>query len=155
MTVPESNNAPSLAKPKQNNNGKARPIPTSVLLVEDDAQFAGYLRQYLEAHHFEVHEARDGGEAIRHVLGRDFDVILCDMVMPNFPGEMFYRAVERAKPHLSRRFIFMTGYRGDAKITEFIGKVGGFILWKPFEFRVLLEAIGTIEGAKRSPGTNK
>ena len=63
------------------------------------------------------------------------------------PSQEIYRAVERAQPNLCRRFIFMTGFRGEPKITEFIGSVGGFILWKPFEFRVLMEAIKRIEAA--------
>jgi DNA-binding response OmpR family regulator len=120
--------------------------PRTVLVVDDDAEFITALRLFLEAHRYEVLEAHDGGEAIRCVLARDFDAILCDMVMPTFPGDMFYRAVERAKPHLCRRFIFMTGHRGEPKIIEFIGKIGGFILWKPFEFRVMLEAMRTLEG---------
>jgi hypothetical protein len=57
---------------------------------------------------------------------------------------MFYLAVERTKPHLCKRFIFMTGHRGDPKIDEFIRRVKGLMLWKPFEMYMLTEAIQTV-----------
>jgi hypothetical protein len=67
------------------------------------------------------------------------------MVMPNLAGDMFYMAVERVKPHLCKRFLFMTGHRGDRKVDEFIRKVHGLILWKPFQSHVLMESIQAIE----------
>ncbi len=146
MNAPSTNAAPPTPQTPESPGEKSRAPSKSILLVEDDQEFSGALRMFLEAHAFEVFEARDGGEAVRRIMTRDYDVILCDMVMPNFPGDMFYRAVERTKPYLCRRFIFMTGYRGDQKIIEFVGKIGGYVLWKPFEFRVMLEAIHTIEG---------
>jgi CheY-like chemotaxis protein len=51
-----------------------------------------------------------GAEGVQQVLASDFDAIVCDMVMPNFPGDMFYLAVQRARPHLCQRFIFITGH---------------------------------------------
>ncbi len=122
----------------------------TLLLVDDDVQFAKMLRVLLEGQRFEVVEASNGAAALREVMARDFDVILCDMVMPEFPGDMFYRAVERVKPAQCRRFIFMTGYRGDQKVVEFIGKVGGFVVWKPFEFKALQNAIDTLQGRVRA-----
>ena len=67
------------------------------------------------------------------------------MLMPNLAGDMFYAAVERVKPHLCPRFIFMTGQRGNRKVDEFIRKVRGLILWKPFQMHVLFETIQAVE----------
>jgi DNA-binding NtrC family response regulator len=72
---------------------------------------------------------------------QDFVVIHCDMLMPNLPGDMFYLAVQKVKPHLCRRFVFMTGQKGSKKIDEFIRKVRGVILWKPFHPHDLLDTI--------------
>ncbi len=117
----------------------------TVLLVEDDEKFSEMMRVLLEGIPFRIEQARNGAEAIKRVLVHDFDYILCDMVMPEFPGEMFYRAVERARPRLCPRFIFMTGYRNDEKIHQFIKAVSGLILWKPFKFSELLEAVRIID----------
>ena len=63
---------------------------------------------------------------------------------PNLSGDMFYMAVERTKPNLCKRFIFMTGHKGDPKIDAFIRKVRGLMLWKPFELHDLQATIEAI-----------
>src|SRR5438034_11627317 len=80
-----------------------------ILLLEDDREFATMLRVYLEDEAFKVTEVENGVEGLRKVMATDFDIILCDMLMPNLAGDMFYMAVERTKPQLAKRFIFMTG----------------------------------------------
>src|SRR5437016_3136085 len=112
-----------------------------ILLLEDDREFATMLRVYLEDEAFKVTEVENGVEGLRKVMAGDFDIILCDMLMPNLAGDMFYMAVERTKPQLAKRFIFMTGHRGDPKWDAFVRKIGGVMLFKPFELHVLLETI--------------
>jgi CheY-like chemotaxis protein len=90
-----------------------------------------------------------GTEGIQRVLVSDFDAILCDMVMPNFPGDMFYRAVERSRPHLNKRFVFMTGHQDNPKVTKFIQDVRGTVLWKPFEMGKLFDALEKVTGRSR------
>jgi FixJ family two-component response regulator len=73
------------------------------------------------------------------------------MVMPNLAGDMFYTAVERVKPQLCPRIIFVTGQRGDLKVEEFIRRVRAPVLWKPFQMRDLFETIKALE--KKARGT--
>ena len=120
-------------------------VRNSVLLVEDDETFSEQLMIYLTANGFAVQRARNGAEGVRKILKDDFDAIVCDMMMPNFPGDMFYRAVQLSKPHLCRRFIFMTGHRGEAHITDFIREIKGMMLWKPFQLYHLIEAIRSMQ----------
>ena len=118
--------------------------PKTVLLLEDDVSLSLLLKEYLESFSLSVTVVPSGVDGIQKILANDFDAIVCDMVMPNFPGDMFYRAVERARPHLARRFVFMTGHQGDSKIDAFIRSVRGLILWKPFQFPDLLAAINSL-----------
>src|SRR5204863_3983154 len=83
-----------------------------ILLLEDDASFKEIMQCFLCENGFDVVAVQNGVEGVHEVLASDFEVILCDMLMPTLPGDMFYRAVERMRPHLCDRFIFMTGYRG-------------------------------------------
>src|SRR5436190_20301709 len=69
-----------------------------ILLLEDDPDLSSHLKMFLESAGFEVSTAKDGVDGLRQAMVTDFDVILCDMMMPNLPGNMFYIAVERAKP---------------------------------------------------------
>jgi hypothetical protein len=58
---------------------------------------------------------------------------------------MFFRAVERMRPHMCDRFIFMTGHRGNPKVNEFIKAVNGTMLSKPFHVDDLLEMIAFVQ----------
>jgi CheY-like chemotaxis protein len=115
------------------------------LILEDDANFAMIMRQYFEAWGFSVTLVQDGVDGVKRVIADDFSIILCDMLMPNLAGDMFYKAVERVKPYLCKRFIFMTGNHHDKKINDFIREVRGVIIWKPFQMHILHEAIQAIE----------
>ncbi len=115
-----------------------------VLLLEDDPAFKEIMSDFLNESGFEVVAVVNGVEGVHQVLASDFEVILCDMMMPTLPGDMFFRAVERMRPHLCDRFIFMTGHRGNAKVNDFITSVSGTILTKPFHVDDLLEMIAFI-----------
>jgi CheY-like chemotaxis protein len=116
-----------------------------LLLLDDDEGFAVLTSLILKENGYEVEVAADGAQGIKKVLASDFSVILCDMMMPNLSGDLFYAAVERVKPKLCRRFLFMSGHQGDRKIYDFVKKVRGLILWKPFQSNVLIESIKAIE----------
>ncbi|MEA3212560.1 MAG: hypothetical protein QOE70_5617 [Chthoniobacter sp.] len=116
-----------------------------VLLLEDDPAFKDIMTDFLKESGFEVVAVMNGVEGVHQVLASDFEIILCDMMMPTLPGDMFFRAVERMRPHLCDRFVFMTGHRGNAKVNEFIENVRGTILTKPFHVDDLLELIAFIQ----------
>lgn len=116
-----------------------------VLLLEDEPQFRDVIKDFLSGHGFDVVAVQNGVEGVHEVLASDFEVILCDMMMPTLPGDMFFRAVERMRPHLCDRFIFMTGHRGNPKVNDFIKMVNGTMLSKPFHIEDLLEMIAFVQ----------
>ncbi len=116
-----------------------------ILILDDDITFSEMTRMLLEQNGFEVDVVADGVQGIKKIMVSDYSAILCDMVMPNLAGDMFYIAVERVKPHLCKRIIFVTGHRGDRKTEDFIRKVKGLILWKPFKNHILMETIQAVE----------
>lgn len=115
-----------------------------ILLLEDDPTFKEIIKDFLTDSGFTVVAVQNGVEGVHEVMANDFQVILTDMMMPTLPGDMFYRAVERMRPHLCERFVFMTGHRGNGKVNEFITNVNGTILTKPFHVDDLLEMIAFI-----------
>jgi DNA-binding response OmpR family regulator len=118
---------------------------TRVLLLEDDEMLKAAIKEFLESHFYDVVAVSNGAEGVRAVLKQEFDIIVCDMMMPKLPGDMFYTAIERMRPHLCRRFIFITGHRGNPKINEFIKQVRGTMLAKPFRMDELFDAIGVLQ----------
>jgi len=129
------------------------PDKRKILVLDDDKDLIFLIKEFLSSQHFDVIAVENGVEGVKQVMATDFDVILCDMAMPKLPGDMFYVAVERTKPHLCKRFIFMTGHRGDPKIDEFIRRVKGLMLWKPFEMYMLTEAVQSVLKKNRLAGS--
>jgi DNA-binding NtrC family response regulator len=116
----------------------------SILLLDDDIDLADTLKMLLESRNFLVTTVKNGVEGLREVMALDFDVIMCDMMMPAMPGDMFYLAVQRTKPHLCKRFIFITGHTGTPKIDEFLKTVDAMVLSKPVVTDELVGAISMI-----------
>lgn len=116
-----------------------------VLLLEDDEQFAGILREFLQSNSYDVVSVESGADGVREIMAADFDAIVCDMMMPGLPGDMFYFAVERMRPALCMRFIFMTGLQGSDRLNQFISRINGTMLPKPFHVDDLLEMIGFVQ----------
>lgn len=123
----------------------ASAVKKKILLLEDDPTFKEIMTDFLNESGFEVVAVQNGVEGVHQVLGNDFEVILCDMMMPTLPGDMFFRAVERMRPHLCDRFVFMTGHRNNSKVNDFISNVNGTILVKPFHVDDVLELIAFIQ----------
>ncbi len=116
----------------------------SILLLDDDTDLADTLKSLLETHNYIVTTAKNGVEGLREVMALDFDIIMCDMLMPAMPGDMFYLAVERTKPHLCRRFIFLTGHRDNPKVSAFLQNTNAAILYKPVTDEELIHTIGMV-----------
>jgi two-component system, OmpR family, response regulator QseB len=120
------------------------PRTRSVLILEDDLSFAQVIGLFLSNHSFEVCCVPNGVEGLECVMDRDFDVILCDLGMPNLPGDMFHLAVQRARAHLTERFIFMTGQISDPRWAGFLSKTTNPVIEKPFSLEGLLSTIQTL-----------
>jgi CheY-like chemotaxis protein len=78
---------------------------------------------------------------LKEVLRHPFDLIVCDMMMPQMNGEMFYWAVTRMRPAARLRFLFITGHQNDSKVQSFFRRVNATVVTKPFSFESLNSAI--------------
>lgn len=132
---------------------KGQPIPAHrrILIVEDDQRLAEVIREWFTMLGHQVTVATRGIEALNHVSRVNFDAIICDMVMPQMPGEMFYIAVGKLKPRLSERFVFITGFRDRPDIAAFFQRYNGPALEKPLSMLALSEAVEqVVAGRKKS-----
>ena len=98
------------------------PLPSGrgrILVVDDDESLVRAYRRWLGRKH-DVIVAYDGEEAMQ-VLEQDqeFDVILCDLMMPRFDGVALYEAVIAKKPHLLQRMVFCSGGTTSARYADF------------------------------------
>jgi CheY-like chemotaxis protein len=112
-----------------------------VLLLEDRDDFREVLREHLVFRSYDVTSVPSGVEGLREIMKGAFDLIICDMLMPQVGGEMFYWAVTRVRPAAARRFIFFTGHKNNPAIEFFFRRVNATVLIKPFKLAALDSAI--------------
>jgi CheY-like chemotaxis protein len=115
-----------------------------VLLLEDRDDFRSVLHDYLVSRSYQVTSVRNGVEGLREITKDTFDLILCDMMMPQGGGEMFYWAVTRVRSGAGRRFIFFTGHQKNPAIEFFFQRVNATVLIKPFKLAALDSAISDV-----------
>jgi len=90
-----------------------------VLVVDDDELFRRAFLRMLSGH--DVVLAPGGAEALALIRqDHDFDVVLCDVMMPDVDGPHVYAALERDAPELRERTVFCTGGAITARMRAFL-----------------------------------
>jgi signal transduction histidine kinase/CheY-like chemotaxis protein len=103
-----------------------------VLAVDDEPRVLDLLRRMLRGH--ELITAANGREALERLrTDRAFDVILCDLMMPELTGIDVYQAVRESWPGLHERIAFITGGAFTPDTQRFVEQVGNPLLTKPFQ----------------------
>ena len=104
-----------------------------MLIVEDDAQVGEALARALKAE-AEVEIIRDSRLALQRLKdGERWDVVLCDLMMPDLSGmEMYGEAVKRA-PDAAASFVFMTGGAFTPRARAFVESIADRCLEKPID----------------------
>ena len=113
-----------------------------ILVAEDDAPLADYLRQRLVQEQFAVQMVSDGREAQRLATNQTFDLVLLDLNLPGTTGLEVLRGIRSHKPDLP--VMVVTGstmveerVRGlDAGADDYVGK--------PFAFAELAARIRAV-----------
>jgi DNA-binding response OmpR family regulator len=72
-----------------------------ILVVEDDAPLASFVRKGLEAEHYAVDVAPDGELARQMASESDYDLMILDLNLPKLDGISVLRSVRPKKPSLS------------------------------------------------------
>lgn len=113
------------------------------LLVVDDAPYVlKALRDTLEAHGHEVHEAVNGEEALTRYREVNPDVVLMDILMPKMDGISATRNIIDYDPDAKIIAVTAVGKRGLEKECIEAG-ASGFVM-KPFKTKDLLNAINSL-----------
>lgn len=116
----------------------------SILLVDDDRELADTLKDLLESRNFVVAVQPNGAAALREVQAVDYDVIVCDMLMPKMGGDLFYLAVKKIKPELADRFVFITGNADEPKVESFLKSIDALVIYKPVLMEELVGMISMV-----------
>jgi PAS domain S-box-containing protein len=112
-----------------------------LLLVEDERNLRTVLQSLL-ATRYEVVTAATGREA-QALLGLDaaWDVVLCDLLMPEVTGMDLYAWMEQHSPALCARVVFMTGGAFTERARRVLELAPGRWIEKPFDFEALADLL--------------
>jgi CheY-like chemotaxis protein len=79
-----------------------------------------------------------------------YDLILCDLRMPEMDGPTFYREMQAHHPELVGSIVFMTAHARDDEYAAFIRDFGAPLLDRPFPTVQLDAILGRMIGPTQS-----
>jgi CheY-like chemotaxis protein len=101
-----------------------------ILLVDDDELVRTSVTRVLAKH--DVTTLSDGDAAIATLVAEEFDLVLCDLMMPGKSGMDVYHAVVERRPELAKRFVFISGGASTPEAEQFLEEHATERLDKPF-----------------------
>jgi PAS domain S-box-containing protein len=108
-----------------------------ILIIDDEPMILGALRRALGAE-YRVTCLSGGREALeRFAAGERYDVILCDLMMPDTTGMDLHAAIDRLAPGQGQRMIFVTGGAFTPRAREFLDRVSNPRIEKPVDLQNL------------------
>lgn len=118
-----------------------------VLVVDDEPVVATLVRRALEP--LDVYIMTSGRDALELIRELDFDVIVCDVIMPDVSGMDLYERVRSERPGLERRVVFMTAGVYTKRESNFLNTVENPVVEKPFDLDVLNDTVQAVLRANR------
>ena len=130
--------------------------PETILLVDDEPEVRGAIRDVLELNGYTVLEAGDATEAVKveaSVAG-PIHLLLTDVMMPGLPGPDLARRLTPRRPQM--KVIYMTGFSLVDIQNQKIGLEPGVpILPKPFRVDVLTKKVRGVLAEPAPPGPTR
>ena len=125
----------------------AAPRRARVLLVDDEPLIGRTVERMLAGEHEVVSLTSASAALDRLTSGEHFDVILCDLMMPEMTGMELYDALGERAPALRSRMVFLTGGAFTPAAEAFLERVARPCVNKPFGIAELRAAIAGRLGA--------
>lgn len=123
-----------------------------LLLVEDERDLNQSLVKRLRAENYAVDAAFDGEEALDYLAVSSYDVIVCDIMMPNMDGHALLKELRNQGDNT--KLIFLTARDSLSDRVTGLDMGADDYLVKPFEFAELLARIRVQVRQKYDHSTN-
>lgn len=127
-----------------------------VLVVDDDTVLRDLVAYLVRRDRFcQVNTVSNGHEALERIRTHVYDLILCDLRMPEMDGPAFYRQMRAEHPELVDRIVFMTAHAKIDEYAVFVRDVRAPLLTKPFPREDLDAILARMIGPTRSGRAEK
>ena len=120
---------------------------TKILVVEDEAKVAAFIKKGLEENLFAVDIAEDGSIGQKMVMARDYDLAILDVNLPRKSGLELCSEIRKYRVDMPVLLLTALDTTED-KLRGFESGADDYLV-KPFEFRELLARIKAL--MKRAP----
>lgn len=116
----------------------------TVMIIDDSGSFRTVVKLALAKAGYTVVEAVDGKDAVTKLDGRKYNLIVCDVNMPNMDGLSFLKHLKASPAYKFTPVIMLTTESQESKKAE--AKASGARAWitKPFQPSQLVEAAARI-----------
>jgi CheY-like chemotaxis protein/two-component sensor histidine kinase len=112
-----------------------------VLVVDDEPMIMTAIGRALALDH-DVVSTENAVDALERIIRGDrFDIIVCDLMMPQMTGMDLYRELLQRVPEQATRMVFLSGGAFTAAARSFLDEVPNHRLDKPFDTRQLLALV--------------
>ncbi len=130
----------------------ALPRRARLLVVDDEPLVCRALQRILSPpHDVRVQETGRGALAALEADG-EYDLVLCDLMMPDLTGMDLHGQVAARSPALAERFVFLTGGAFTDGAREFLQRVTNERVEKPFEPAALRNLVARLLSGPAAQG---
>jgi DNA-binding NtrC family response regulator len=112
---------------------------SKILVIDDERAIRRALREILEFEEFEVDEAENGKEGLEKAKAVDYDIIFCDIKMPEMDGMEVLEGVLKAK--IETPVIMISGHGNIETAVQAIKKGAFDFIEKPLDLNRILVTI--------------
>jgi len=111
----------------------------SILVVDDDINFAKSASDILEHCGYDCTVVHNGREGIEKIKSTAFDIVLSDIKMPGMDGVRMVREIKSIRPQIN--IVMMTAFRQEEKVQDVLREGIYGCLLKPLDFQKLLKVL--------------
>lgn len=112
-----------------------------LLVIDDEMAVVKAMKSVFQRDGHTVDTAANGLQALAKLQERSYDLLVCDLYMPELDGSGLYRALVQTHPHLLPRLIFLTGATLTPEARAFLATSGAPYLAKPCRAMELREVV--------------
>lgn len=112
-------------------------IKPDILLVDDEVNFLNALSQRFEARGFKADAVASGEEALEKVKGKNYNIVILDLVMPGMGGIEVLKNIKKNYPDLP--VIILTGQGTTEKAVEAMKAGAMDYMEKPADIDTLVQ----------------
>ena len=124
--------------------GRAR-----ILVIDDERPVRELISDALKIEGHDVHTAENGREGLDEIGRQRFDLVLCDLRMPEMDGQALYEEIQRDHPQVLKRIVFVTAQANSSDYGPFLRSTGIPVIEKPFTLSQLRQMVSKMVGPTR------